>query len=64
MFNLIILSALDSLYTDRINKALLGFLNDGTLNLLEEKWMRKNDCSNEKVNSQKNPQSIHLLIFR
>ena len=53
MFNFMILSILDSPYTDRINKALLGFFNDGTLNLLEEKWMRKNDCSNEKVKSLK-----------
>ena len=59
----IILFILDSPYTDRINKALLGFLNDGTLNLLEEKWMRKNDCSNDKVNSLKNGQ-YHLLIIR
>ena len=47
------LSLLDSPYTDRINKALLGFLNDGTLKLLEEKWVSDNDCSNDKVNSPK-----------
>ena len=51
MLILIIFAILDSPYTDRINKAFLGFLNDGTLNLLEEKWMKKNYCSNEKVNS-------------
>ena len=45
---------IDSPYTDRINKALLGFMNDGTLQLLEEKWMSNNDCPNDKVNSPKN----------
>ena len=59
------LSLLDSAYTDRINKALLGFLNDGTLKLLEEKWMSNNDCSNDKVNTPKNViQSFRPFVIR
>ena len=59
------LSLLDSPYTDRINKALLGFLNDGTLKLLEEKWVSDNDCSNDKVNSPKNAiQSFRPFVIR
>ena len=50
---------IDSPYTDRINKALLGFMNDGTLQLLEEKWMSNNDCSNDKVTLQRMNKSHH-----